>query len=702
MTYALETEKQTNKSIFLVRLLAGFWDADVTWLLYSGSIYYIPWTFSEELTEGYTLGASKDSLAVDEYIIENGFLYYRFSGAPGFALPISFYIYLASSALYFHKVPTDSASGVTYFPSYVLRAPTFTQSIENLQDGFFEITASGLQINNADHWFNKYLHHHVSFNRRAINVWHMLGENEVNNVKPVFRGFSGDISYSENEIGIRTYFEVSELDKQILPDSFDFRYTESNSNIFPNTAQVEPTRKDIFINEVYGFCRNIPATNISYEKIETTSNNRTWGVCAGGSGRDAIGIWKIATVKASPSSNVNNTFVVDASGIQIGDTVWFDKGTTEYRQVINIDHLNNIVSHASLSVACVGGDLIKVARVGQLTVVHEGISYLCMFKRDYNTPEPGASLKHTAIEFVSNFESNVGMPTPLSVNDLVLAEHVYGTMERATINAVPFGDLDNEYGTNSKSESLIYLMLRNAGINESDINTSTFTDLQSDIDNNFLCGFRNPTETAGEPVTFKEVITKLLISSTTFLYFDNDLKWSIGRLKPFSYNSAIDTKADSNNIINGSLSILFKYSDIFSSTIVKHSFREIGIFEQRAQWERIEIQGDVAVLLHFAPKSKEIESYLLDRSQAGTLCGRMQSFYDHRRAIVSINGFFGFFQNVINSTIRIERDDMPGFDYVAGNLRTIDLKVVGIAKNSNGITLSLNDLKGIQQNPGDF
>jgi hypothetical protein len=66
----------------------------------------------------------------------------------------------------------------------------------------------------------------------------MLGNKDVTNIKPVFRGFSGDITYNSTQVSLRTFFEVSELDKQAIPGDTEFRYTSNNLSLGPTIGPV--------------------------------------------------------------------------------------------------------------------------------------------------------------------------------------------------------------------------------------------------------------------------------------------------------------------------------------------------------------------------------------------------------------------------------------------------------------------------------
>jgi hypothetical protein len=722
MSYLTEIETNRAQVTSYVILNLRWADDDTGWTAYSGSpyanVYYKPWPYGDRI-ENLTLAPNRDSIDgstykhfVDE---ENKLLYFNFTGGPvgltafysGLAT-FTVKMFLSNTAKYWYRTPTDTASGTVYYKPYLIKLPIVNQSIEDVQNGFFSITSSGLNINNADQWFNQFMNEYVSFNNGAIEIYHQVGSDDVSNIRKIFRGKLGDVTWTQKSISIKTFFEVQELEKTIFTDDDIYaKYYTGNSDIAPTIGVVDPAKDGIWIPQVYGFSRNIPATNVNFQDV-STSTNRKWGVCLGSSlkdGTSGTGVWKLATVPASPTSTTTRTYVDDATGFIIGDTVWLDKAADEWRIVTDVQYTgNNYIEHAALGAGAAStGDTVKTGRVSRITVIHQGTPYLCYFNRDYTTPDTLTGIPHTMIQFVNNFEANVGMSTPLEPSDTVIAEHVYGTTNRPT-NGGAFGTISTTYGTNTDHVSLVYLFLDQAGITE--INGASFTALEAE--QVLELGFKIPYDTNGTMPTYRELLEKIFQSTLTRIYLDEDLKWSIARVKPTTFNSSTDKELTQYVNRNDSIQFETTFKDAYKYLRLKYKYSERGILDSRAAWKIINTSDSTPVevinfqTLHQLSKEKEVETFLLSDGEAQEIFNRMEILFCMRRGILTVTAPIEAFSEVLNNTVRISAEKLPGFVYEAGTTRNIDGIIVGIDKGKNEVTLTTDDIKPVNIFSSDF
>jgi hypothetical protein len=206
--------------------------------LFSGSVYVASFNYGDvasveidgvKLNEAFTSGLSASQYYWD---YENSLLYVRTSGGVDpdtLNTIVTYNIYVGTYDAYYFLNPSDLNSRIVYYEPYIKNSPSikFAQS-SNLY-GFMPTQSSSIKLSNAEHFFERHLYD-SSFNNAEIYIYHYLGLMPVStNIKLVYSGYMGSVSYSSDTVDIKTFSEISIFDKEFRnPTGANF-YTVSLS-----------------------------------------------------------------------------------------------------------------------------------------------------------------------------------------------------------------------------------------------------------------------------------------------------------------------------------------------------------------------------------------------------------------------------------------------------------------------------------------
>lgn len=668
----------------------------------TGSVYVADFDFGEvmrvqvdgeELTKGTSPILSASQFYYD---VEEEKLYVRTSGGvdPDTLNTVAFYdLYFGTKDEHWYQSPLDDSSRVVYFEALISRSINIKSSVDDNLFGFYPIDTSAFTFINAEHIFEKHLYD-SSFNKGKIEVYHILREVpgtdlDISNIKLVYDGTMGDVSYNGGAITIKCFNRVDELNVEYR--NLDASFYSSTD--FPN---VDPNKVNKSIRYVYGVSDSFVPVNISYveSNLATTSDNRDW-VCIG----EQVNLANIdAGVAVSPSSTTTRTYLISAQGLRVGDQVFMDHSalTDEYAEITAVNYNLNYIEHAALSNAMVAGDFVRRSFVGAVYIIQDNALYKALYNRDYTTQN--FAVGTSGFSFSTNLESNLSMPATLSPNDRVFCR-VYGRTNDLTLNAVPFGDDDAESGNLCNPVMVILDLLKRFGIPESKLNIQSFIDayaLRTDalglvIPKTADDGFKN----------IKNIILEIIQTSLLRLYIDDDQNFKVTALSPIT---TVTKTIDDMEILEGSFDYNFDYSDVISDALVEYGFQEIsfdlGNFGSTVA--TVSSQSNVAKYLHQIESQKTFDSLHFKETDAQKLADRLIYIYGDRQGKVTLDTKNRFFDTDIEDTIAVSRTKLPGFTYDADTENVRELSVTSTQKNLRTINLELDDKKGIQDNESNW
>jgi len=209
-----------------------------------------------------------------------------------------------------------------------------------------------------------------------------------------------------------------------------------------------------------------------------------------------------------------------------------------------------------------------------------------------------------------------------------------------------------------------------------------------------------PRESTSGFKSYKNVILDILQSALLRIVIGTDLKWTLKRLKPLV--TALKT-IDEEEIFDG-LDIEYDYTDILSDILIEYDYREVAedlsIFSFSTK--QVTAESNYARYTHKVSKQGTFESLHFRSTDAQILANRLSYVLGDRSSKYEIKTRNRFFDSMINDTITVTRNKLPGFDYVATTDRSRDLVIKSVTKGLKGVSLDADDQKGIQDNQASW
>lgn len=660
-----------------------------SWSLSSGSVYYSDfdygYVYSVSINGVALTSGSSGSLLAGEFYWDNdaGRLYVRKSDslAPSGSdfVIVTYELFVGTFDAHWHRTPTDDTSTVVYFDPVIADVPEIKSNVSDLLFGVLPTLSTSIRLINAEHIFEKHLYD-SSFNGKEILIYHWLDELSTANMKLVQRGRLGNVSYNRGTISAQIYDNLNMFDKE-------FRSTQDFFSVATYSA-VDPSFIGKPVRTVYGVVDGFVPVNIDFVRDNpTTSDNRDWIVRADGASRNDI----TRTVPASPSSTTTRTYVDSVAGFKLGDSVWINKTTDEYRFITAIGA--NYVEHDALSSGAAStGDTVSRSTVGNVDIVQGGIRYRAHFNRDYTvSTHASGALQFT---FSSSLESNLSMPETLSSSDQVNCR-VYGKQNSVTLSGGAFGGNSASYANLTSLEVILFDILKSyAGLSESQLNLTSFTDLNVTDE----IGIAIPEKAQDNYPKLKDVLIRILKTGLVRLYLDFDQKWKVSALAPIT--TTTKDIADDEILLN-SISYDFDYSDLCSDFVVSYNHGERSETGNET-YQLVRASSSLAKYLHGIEKTFSHESLHIDSSGAQTLANRLSYVLGDRLGTMTLGTKNRFFNNVVGDDIEISSSKLPGFDYDIDTVNSREFRIENIEKSLRRVKIKLSDQKGIQDNSGSW
>jgi hypothetical protein len=660
-----------------------------TWILVSGSVYSNAFSYGYVYSvsiDGVALTlASSSALSAGQYYWDNesGVLYVRKynSSAPTGSnfIVVTYELHLGTFDAHWYRIPTDDTTTVVYFDPVISDVPEIKSNVSELLFGILPTLSTSIRLINAEHIFEKHVYD-SSFIGKEILVYHWLDELETANMKLVQKGRMGNVAYNRGTLSVQIFDNLNFFDKE-------FRSTQEFINL-TDYPSADPQFIGKPVRTVYGVVDGFIPVNIDYVRENpTTSDNRDWIVRANGSSRNDI----TATVPASPSSTTTRTYVDSVAGFKVGDSVWIDKTTDEYRFVTAVGA--NYIEHTALvSGAASTGNTVKRGTVGYVDIVQNGIRYRAHYNRDYTiaTHTSGA----LQFSFQTSLESNLSMPATLSASDQINCR-VYGKQNNVTLGGPAFGSNSATYANLCSLEVILLDILKAyAGLSESEINTTSFTDLNVTDE----IGVAIPEKASENYPKIKDVLIRVLKSGLVRLYLDFDQKWKVSALAPIVSSSKTIDDAE---ILVGSVDYEFDYSDICSDVVVSYAHGERSETGNEL-YSLVRASSDTAKYIHGLNKTFSHESLHIDSSGAQTLATRLSYVLGDRSGTMSLSTKNRFFNNIVGDDIEVTSTKLPGFEYDSDVENSRDFRIEQIDKSLRRVKIRLADQKGVQDNSGSW
>lgn len=702
MAYADLLDNEGIKSQYLAIMKPRRVIDSASWSLVSGTTYEQSFDFGEIIiltSDDSTLTLATSTALSDGdwyYDVDNENLLIDIGVNPNTKEIVGTYeIYLGTFDAHFNKDPLDSSTRSVYYEPLIVQSPQINSSATDALFGFLPSLSTQISISNATQFLQRHIYE-SSWNRIDISLYHWLDELITDNVKLVSKGFCSSIRSNDNQISIRIFDNNEIFDSEYRNVAGLSFYAVS---AFPN---LDPFYESRPIRHVYGVVDGFIPVNIDYvAESPTTSDNRDW-ICI--NPETNLGSLSVNPL-VSPSSTATRTYLSNAEGFRVGDTVWIDSasgsGFDEFPIVTAVNKSgNHYIEHLSITNVATSSDVVKRSFVGRVDIFRQSVKYTARYGRDYDEYTDGTN-KVAGFSFNTSMESNTGITGTLDASDLVFAR-VYGNLNTETLSASGFGSDSTETGNLAQAIVVIYSIMKNhLGLTEADdLDTATFSSLQGSVSDEV--GFAVPHNDDQNFPSFRSLLTELFQTALLKLFYNDDLKYSLVQTGP---KGAVDKTIEDDEILKGTFSYGFDYKDIRSDIFVEYARKQVSDRNEKVgegSFSAVKSTSTLAKRLHKIEKQRTFKSLHYASSEAQTLADRLRYALGDRQGRIVFETKNRFFDSELNDNIKISRSRMPGFSFDRNTLRDREAVVLSSKKSLDKISIELDDQKGIEDNSGSW
>lgn len=559
------------------------------------------------------------------------------------------------------ETPTDDSTPNRVWLPRISEDPSFDFNLRDITEGLISFGTSAITLSNQDGFFEQYFGDDDSWANKKVTIW--LALEDVENVRVVFRGLIRTATISR-QVSIEYFDEFSVLNKTFYGNG-SFINSSFNLVRFPslhNPRQNFPIYRLYAESSYYRVIDEGTATGLfklsPYRLLEascvlfstdiTLSTNRRWGTIY----YEGDGGVQTDTVAAVDHTDANFSLIDYGTGkkYKIGDTLHF--GGSKYARVLYVDTINEQIKTTKEATIAVS-DTITRPGVSAIVILQNDIFYYPLFQRDYTVDYGVDNNNIISIQFNTDFESNVSMPSPLNPD---LDQVFY----RAWADT----------GKDLKHGSVVQEILETAGLTV-DTASITAANTASSVKTNFYIPF-----VADQGfTTFANNLGKLLQSTFGYIALNNDLEFTYALFEtPTNDNEVTDRQ-----ILLGSYDQFLDYNDIINEMFPEndHDIFEVGFTNNS-------VMSDRATYLHESSVSRTYNHVLADSS-------RMQSLFDY---LSNRKGFFSFSTKtnpdvIIGDNYAITRDN------IIGDAGSKNVTLIKVSKKATKTDVMGFDLLGV-------
>lgn len=709
MTYIANTEKPTEQSRTFVilrpkRRVTG-------WAVHSGNIWVADFDYGdvdkvffdgERAVEGQLVPTIGPVLNADEWVYDRSEqkLYIHKTTDPDDNWAVAFYdIRISTEAGQWYEDPVDDTSREVFYEGAMIETPRWRQEQSDVLFGFFPVSVASLNIANALSLFNRHVHD-SSWNLGEILVYQMLGDEDTDNCRLIFRGYTKNLSWTNSvvQIGVESIFKILEtrsvFQKNVTLADFPTLDTEALIDVWP-------------IRKVYGRVEGFSPINADYDPINPadTTNNRSWLVSQGQSGLAEL----TKNIDPGGTNDSTHTTFTDVSGLVVGDSIRVSDIVNGGTIITAINSTTKVVTHEPVGArgVLVGATAFR-SWLGHVKIRADGILYTVP-QHFWSTTLMASNTK--GFTMVDNFEASLpGFPSPFNPDEHEIFCRVYGetTIINYAVGGTPITTVNTVGGNLNNIAAIIYQTLREIPNYDSEaFDEDSFAAAIAGRDS--LIGYCIPvSKTQRTFPTYQEIILDLLTSGLMRLQINdfNGAAIGISLIEPLA--GTADNTVNSGNMSQFKHEI--SYDDVYSSVDVDFDIGDVnyGAFPNRPASKNTTPQEQAAaIFLHEIDRPFEIDSYIIspitETDPLGFAKGveyarRVGSILGERRGRVSFSGRNDFILAELGETYQVDREQLPGYDFEEGTTRSRKYALVESDKGPSETSIVLDDQKGIEDN----
>jgi hypothetical protein len=626
-------------------------------------------------------------------IIYDSIYFYSIKNADTICL--SFELYFSSKdGIDTYSDPYSKTGNVVFWRNNILKAPTISESIENISSGLLTINTSTLEIENTDEFFSSFNNQEYSFFRQTIELWSCI--DTVENIKKLFKGIITDINQKNDSVS----FKLSDF-----LGSLDTTYTTVRAgdliNLHPQIFNMIDEKRDDFIREFRGSCPyqfdrlnyNMNATirdRINFVTVDLDSMFE--GICSdysteptGTNNRVYLGGWGSEALDSNGTHELNIDAIIsvdpsDYYHIFAGDALIITASGTDYYCIVK----RKLAGDTGFRFFCTpardsAGSLL--VSTGFYPIKTKEIPCVGVIGLNEEVSAVTYDYFLNANEYIcadyTNYLSRIILGDNIESNLTTTMERIdpsrHKVVFRTRKNLVQTGSLASDSIINVIKDLLEY-----AGI---EINEDSFEDIAdlrkttlNDVDIPQLADIYLPVK---DDESVLKTLERLLRSCFCALYLDDDLKVGIINLE----DTTSATDIYEYNIINDSLEQSTRYRDQKSSIKLVPEFSEFAYGEyQDSLYDNQTFSSKKTYSLLGEEDVREIEIVSTYPANINDIVKSQTNF--HMNLSLSVEQKFNFLKVGENVTLK----DLKN---VPINKK---MKVMSITRNNNFCQLELSDI----------
>lgn len=626
---------------------------------------------------------------------------------------IEYEMYFGTNDAYAPRDPTTSGDDV-YWEPLLKSVPDIEISTNDGEQGVLSSTTSSVVVSNGTKFFDP--HFNNSFFRRSkVFVYHWITLKGVHNYKLTFTGFIDSVSITDSDITFSVFDNLIKLEKEFTRGDGIDEYTTSLY------AFVDPAFLNTKIKSVHGFTENLELVNVDYaadigtlgqSKAVGRSRNRQFAICKH-FGALITSSDLVSTITAVMGGGYTFS-LASTDGFNVGDRIKLSSDAFDGKIVSKTSTQITLEFPRTMSV----GATVTRGRLAGLTV------YDTELKTFLDESLTTASYVLTAdnvllVSFPTNWESTTSFhdfADPLNTTTVAseayhfdpkrhkLFARVYGEYETTTISGVQFSNRSSLYGVTSKWYEILYSYLRYyVGFAESEIDTAKFLSIRSsDTGQEMNLAYTIPASSGDGFPTHRSHIAQIMGNIIGRIYLTFDGKISVERAS--EYGSS-DHLVDQDDIIDGTFSYSIEGANFNSKVEVLYNNSDFKrtLNNQVVPYDKTTLSSNVLKQLNGNEDVVRSYTILSSSSSDATLAKtRFLKYNGYQRIDISFDLGLDFFDVDVSDVIELTRDSVFGFDYVFGNRNTIKIKVIGVKRSRNKVSIKAYYEQGPQIFPGDF
>ena len=703
------------------------------WTLHSGSIYKtLVGSLVVDLTCGLWEGLPSSTFPIQPptllnnvdsvanivapgdwfYNPDDQYLYVRaLSGSPnanGYTLESI--ILSASHAGHMNLTPGNSGTSEVYWEGNLVEAPKFKQALSDLGLGFIPSASSSLRCLNTDGYFNKYLYGFDFKNAKCSIFQEFKVGNEPLNPTQTLSGIIDRFTVNEKEISFTISSFLNVLDSLYPVEKV----------INKGFTGLKPDHEQLYIRKLYGRVSGIKPIQLDYSAVPSITTNRGFVVS-----QDPLSSHPVLNVPINTggTNTTTETTVTDSTGFAPGDFIVIEQaGVPTYGVFITfINYSTHLITHSFIAGRVVAaGDDVRRGFVSNIKITDtDGSTHFLAYERDWTED---TSLGCARFRLTDNFEANhPTMTTPFNPETMEISCTVYGVKTLPTLyGGGSLGAISKEGGAVANPVMIVYDILSEAfrGFESFGLLPENASFIAETAAAEELVGFSIPETQQADPLSFKEIIINILNS-----FLGRVSMFDTASGPRFGINRVAPTLSTPDYILDKSEIISFSYDHDYEDAPSR-----INIFVEPTETNHGPIpavtvtggevdgitstrffqrSGKYAIRSYFTSSERNYSTYLWHPSDyttgaVGDAINHIMYYIWQRSGKLTVTVKNRLIEAEIGNTIQVNRDALPGFEFLYGTERTRKFILIEKQQGIDSVVLVLDDQKGVEDVAGSW